>query len=59
MVIPVIVFRESIQPEQLIARLQLGAHNESLAWCSSEIAAVSFFLLPWSLVNMLLKVLIV
>lgn len=44
MVIPVIVFRESIQPGQLVARLQLGAHNESLAWWSSGIAAVSLFI---------------
>lgn len=44
MVIPVIVFRESIQPEQLVARLQLGAHNESLAWRSSGIVAASLFI---------------
>ncbi len=44
MVIPVIVFRESIQPEQLVARLQLGARNESLAWWSSGIVAASLFI---------------
>lgn len=44
MVIPVIVFRESIQPGQLVARLQLKERNESLAWRSSGIVAASLFI---------------
>ena len=44
MVILVIVFRESIQPEQLVARLQLKERNESLAWWSSGIVAASLFI---------------